>query len=421
MPVGTKKVLVLGCGLCGAEIILDLAARTDLEVTAAGRNAQTLADVAARNSRIKTLLLEFSDSDAVRAACAPFDLVVVSTPRLHVFFFFALFASPGDVYPLLLFQKGSAPGPVGLKVMKAVIDAGKDFVDVSAMEEDFRVLDEAAKRAGVTVIGACGICPGLSSMLTAHAVSLFDGQRCENCKIMVGGLPVKPRPPFLHTATWSVWDTLYQWAGECVIIRDGHKTTIPTMEEPETVVLPGVPGGAPLEALTTDGLGTLPYTIKARNMIEKTLRYPGTKDLLKTFRDCRLFSSEKVAVPGYPVPIAPLDLTAVLLAPLLKHDVAESLEFTVMQVYVDGLIGGKLTKITYDMYVETDTTRTPPVTSMARSTLVAAMVAQIMLDGHYKCPGVHPPEDLGFVPDVFAQIVEHTNARKLHFTEKIEH
>lgn len=105
---------------------------------------------------------------------------------------------------------------------------------------------------------------------------------------------------------------------------------------------------------------------------------------------------------------------------MLKHELSESLEFTVMQIYVDGFIKGKLTKITYDFYLETDVSVKPPVMSMAHSTLITAIVAHIMLDGHYKSPGVHPPEDLGFIPAVFDQIVKHTKARKLFFTEKVE-
>jgi lysine 6-dehydrogenase len=199
--------------------------------------------------------------------------------------------------------QGAAPGFLGYRIMETIIEAGKDFVDVSAMEEDYLVLSSKARERGVTVVGSCGICPGLSCILVSHSVAAMAGRRCENCKVLVGGLPMTPRPPLFHTATWNVRDTLYQWEGVCIIRRGGRIVEIPTLEEPETVVLPGVPNGAPLEALATDGLGTLVHTIEATNMIEKTLRYPGTREVLRVLRDAKLFSTTPVVLPGNPQPV----------------------------------------------------------------------------------------------------------------------
>ena len=101
-------------------------------------------------------------------------------------------------YDLVL---GALPGDYGFNALKAVIDAGKDMVDVSFPPEDPTTLNEETKKAGITIVPDCGVAPGLSNMLVGYGSSKLD--TVEEAKIMVGGIPEKEVPPLGYTITWS--------------------------------------------------------------------------------------------------------------------------------------------------------------------------------------------------------------------------
>ena len=94
-----------------------------------------------------------------------------------------------------------------------------------------------------------------------------------------------------------------------------------------------------LEAWNSDGLRSLLDSFPhIPNMVEKTLRYPGTVEYLRVLRELGYFSTEKVEVEGCMV--RPLDLTASLLFPQFKLEKGEK-EFTVMRVVIEGEEDGK--------------------------------------------------------------------------------
>lgn len=53
-----------------------------------------------------------------------------------------------------------------------------------------------------------------------------------------------------------------------------------------------------LEAFNSDGARSLLKTIKATNIKEKTLRYPGYTELMKIFRYTGLFDNKVIDVKG---------------------------------------------------------------------------------------------------------------------------
>lgn len=92
----------------------------------------------------------------------------------------------------------SAPvrGFMGFKTLQAVLEAGKTAVDIAFFPEDPFALDKLAKAKGLMAIVDCGVAPGMSSILAAHAVKKLDKTR--NIKIYVDGRPATSR-----TARWS--------------------------------------------------------------------------------------------------------------------------------------------------------------------------------------------------------------------------
>ena len=59
----------------------------------------------------------------------------------------------------------AVPGFMGYKTLEAVIDAGKNVVDISFFPEDVLQLDKLAKKKNVTVITDCGVAPGVSNFI----------------------------------------------------------------------------------------------------------------------------------------------------------------------------------------------------------------------------------------------------------------
>ncbi len=60
------KIIVLGSGLVGAPMCIDLAKESDFEVTAADINRASLKSLEKRNLLIKTIQVNFSETEKVR-------------------------------------------------------------------------------------------------------------------------------------------------------------------------------------------------------------------------------------------------------------------------------------------------------------------------------------------------------------------
>ncbi|HNF81884.1 MAG TPA: saccharopine dehydrogenase NADP-binding domain-containing protein, partial [Cyclobacteriaceae bacterium] len=123
-----KKVLVLGAGLVGKAMAIDLSKKFD--VTSADFSEEALGVLKQHN--IKTQRLDFSDIRALAQTVQQFDLVI-----------------------------GAVPGFMGFQTVKTVIEAGKNMVDISFFPEDPFLLDDLAKQHNVTIVTDCGVAPGM--------------------------------------------------------------------------------------------------------------------------------------------------------------------------------------------------------------------------------------------------------------------
>ncbi|MHA2230270.1 MAG: saccharopine dehydrogenase NADP-binding domain-containing protein, partial [Candidatus Thorarchaeota archaeon] len=82
---------------------------------------------------------------------------------------------------------GALPWSIGYKALEAVIEAGKNMVDISFFGEDALGLDELAKENGVTAVVDCRVAPGSSNIILGYIDSILD--RTESFLCYVGGLP----------------------------------------------------------------------------------------------------------------------------------------------------------------------------------------------------------------------------------------
>ena len=365
------RIVVLGGGLVGRVMALDLAREQDLRVTVADRDEPALARL--KTEGLDVVPLDLADDAAVRTVVAPADVVV-----------------------------GSAPGHMGFRLLRLVIEAGKPYADIAFMPEDFLELDALARERGVTAVVDCGVAPGLSNLLCGRAAHEFDA--LDRLLILVGGLPKRRVWPFEYRVVFSAVDVIEEYLRPARWVEDGRLVTRPALTDVEPVELPRV---GTVEAFNTDGLRSLAQTLHAPFMKEKTLRWPGHVEKMRMLRETGFLSLEPIDAGG--VRVRPYDVTTRLLFDAWRLAEGEP-DLTVMRVEAAGTVGGARQTWTWDLYDEAD-----PVTgfhSMARTTgFPCAIVARMLARGELRRPGVQPPERLADDDRFFARMMDELRAR----------
>jgi len=291
-----KKVVVLGAGLVGKAIAIDLSKNFD--VTSADINEQALAELSTLG--IQTQKADIANASDLQALVKPFDLVV-----------------------------GAVPGFMGFETCRQVIEAGKNMVDISFFPEDPFLLDDLARKKNVTIITDCGVAPGMGNVMLGYQNKKM---RVTSYECLVGGLPLVREWPYEYKAVFSPIDVIEEYVRPARYVQNGGLVIKEALSDPELVHFDEV---GTLESWNSDGLRSLLKTdglrslLKTMNhipdMIEKTLRYPGCIEYLRMLRETGLFSKEEIEVKG--VRIRPIDLTARLLFPKWKLKPGEE-EFT---------------------------------------------------------------------------------------------
>jgi lysine 6-dehydrogenase len=375
------KIIVLGAGLVGGPMAIDLAKDPQFDVTLADLDTASLTEPGSKYP-ILTIQKDLSDPAAVRELVKDYDMVV-----------------------------NALPGFMGYQTFKSVIEAGKNIVDIAFFIEDPFEADEIAKKNKVTAIMDCGVAPGMCNILIGHADHLLD--ETEEVLYFVGGLPEIREWPYEYKAVFSPVDVIEEYTRPARYIENGFPVTRPALSDPELMNFPGI---GTLEAFNTDGLRSLAFTIKAKNMKEKTLRYPGHIAKMALLRETGFFSYDAVEVKGQK--IRPIDMTAKLLFPLWKLKPGE-VDITVMKVVVKGKKGGKTLQYSWDLFDKYD-----PVTgihSMARTTgYTATVAARMIAAGLYTRKGVSVPEYIGQDPSCVNYMLDGLKKRGVIYKETVE-
>ncbi len=378
-----KKAIVLGCGLVGRAIAEDLAADAALEVTVADVSESNLARTRAE-LRLKRMQADLSSAEGIARAVAPFDLVV-----------------------------GAMPSALGLMVLRTVIESRRPYADISFMAEDATQLSGLARERGVTAVVDCGVAPGLANVFIGRAAAQLA--HVTDAVYYVGGLPRARTWPYEYKAPFAPLDVLEEYTRPARFIEKGEVVTRPALSEPELMDFEQV---GTLEAFNTDGLRSLLTTIKADNMKEKTLRYPGHAALMRALRETGYFGREEITLKGG-AKVRPIEVTSRLLFPLWELKPGEA-EFTLLHVRVAGRdAAGAAVRHVYHLFDQND-----PATghsSMARTTgYPCALVARMILEGRFNEPGVHPPEVLGRDEGIVRDLLRRLETRGVRVESRVE-
>ncbi len=364
-----KKIIVLGAGLVGKAMAIDLV--KDFDVTSVDFNEEALKAVSEHG--IKTLKLDFSNHQSLSSTIQPFDLVV-----------------------------GAVPGFLGFQTVKTVIEAGKNMVDISFFPEDPFLLDELAKKKNVTVVTDCGVAPGMGNVILGYH---NHRMKIDSYECLVGGLPVVREWPYEYKAVFSPIDVIEEYIRPARYVQNSSVIIKEALSDPELIHFDGV---GTLESWNSDGLRSLIKTMpNIPNMIEKTLRYPGCIEYLRVLRETGFFSHEEIEVKG--IKIKPVDVTAKLLFPKWKLKPNEE-EFTVMRIRISGDEKGQPKTYEYNLLDKTES-KTQTL-SMARTTGYTCTAAvNLVIDGKYDRKGISPPEYLGVESSHYDFIVNYLKNR----------
>ncbi len=378
------RVIVLGVGMVGRTIALDLARRH--EVLACDQSRESLArlshDAEAQDvfRPLRTCEIDAADSAAISTAVSGFDLAVTAVP-----------------------------GRLGFRTLRAVIETGTSVADISFGPEDTLELDALARARGSCAIVDIGVAPGLDALILGHYDQLWHLSEFE---CLVGGLPQEPSGPWRYKAPFSPADVIEEYVRPARQMEDGRVVIRAALSEPELVDVPGV---GTLEAFNTDGLRSILSTMShIPNMREKTLRWPGHRDMALALRDSGLLSEDPVAAldtAGETVEIVPREVTSRLLFAQWALRPGEP-EFTAMRVTLRGVDRrtGAPREAVYQLLDRTDPAT--DTSSMARTTgYTCTAAAELILSGRFRTPGVHPGERLGAVPGVLDQVLAHLELR----------
>ena len=373
------KVAVLGAGMVGSAIAIDLASRH--HVTAFDVSDTNLEMLKKRNPRVDTQLTDLRAYSSYPQLLSSFNIVVTA-----------------------------GPGFMGYKTLEASINCGKNIVDISFFPEDVLQLDQLAKEKGVTVITDCGVAPGMSNFIIGHH---NEEMKIEALEIYVGGLPKVRKKPFQYKAPFSPADVIEEYTRPARLMENGHIIIRPALSEVEWIHFENL---GTLEAFNTDGLRSLLYTMPhIKNQKEKTLRYPGHVDIIISLKESGFFNETPIDVNGSK--ISPLKVTSQILFNEWKLGLEEE-ELTVMKVKLIGKKDGESKTIEWSLLDFYD--HETKISSMARTTGYTCTAAvNLLAQNLFNEKGVFPPELVGKHKACFDFVLDYLKERKVNWVKKV--
>ena len=374
------KVVVLGAGMVGSAMAIDIKDQYDVVVADISEEAL---NILKNEYGMKTIKADLRDKQTVSEIISDADLVV-----------------------------DAVPGFMGYETVKTIIECGKNVVDVAFFPEDSEPLDKLAKEKGVICITDIGVAPGMCNAILGYH---NERMKVDSYLCLVGGLPKKRTWPWEYKAPFSPCDVIEEYIRPARYKESGVEVTKVALSDPELIEFDQC---GTLEAWNSDGLRSLIRTIPdVPNMKEKTMRYPGHIEKARILRESGFFSQEPIDFNG--TKITPLQMTEKLLFSDKNWKLGRfEEEFTVMRVIVTGEENGVKKEYTYDLYDEycNDT----KISSMARTTGYSCTAAvNLVAKGLYKEIGLNPAEYLGKDEACFRGLLDYLKERNVVYNVSV--
>ena len=358
------KVVVLGAGLMGKEIVRDLVNGDKVEKVILAdvsiEKAQEVLNVINQTGKIEIVQFNAECDEDLRNVI-----------------------QRGDVVINALFYKFNE------RVARAAIDMGKHAVDlgghIGGITEKILQLNDEAAAKGVTIIPDLGVAPGMVNILTGYGASKLD--EVESIKLFVGGIPTEPKPPLHYTRVFSLEGVFDHYTEPSKMIQKGELTEVESLTGIEPIYFDdfGV-----LEAFyTSGGISTLYKTFPNVKTLEyKTIRYKGHADKFKLLAELDLLSKDNfVEVDGQQISVR----TVMREALKKKLQLGKKVDAVLLRAIISGQQKDEQITYEYEMVVRKEVEAN--ITAMARATAnTVSVVAQMIGEGVITERGVKPPE-----------------------------
>ncbi len=371
-----SNVIVLGAGMVGSAMAIDMAKGHDVTLTDISKNQ--LDNVKLKHNGLTIKQLDVTNKTELQTTIKQYDLVICAVP-----------------------------GFLGFETLKAIIEAEMNVIDISFFSENALELDALAKEKNVTAIVDCGVAPGMDNVILGH---YNEKMKLTDFECLVGGLPKEKKWPFCYKAPFSPIDVIEEYTRPARYVEHGKEVVRAPLTDCDYVAFDKI---GTLESFNSDGLRSIIYTMPhIPNMKEKTLRYPGHVEYVRVLKESGFFGDEKIEINGNQ--ISPLDFTSKILFNEWKLGETEE-ELTVMRVTLKGEnANGQREEIVYNLHDEycKDTN----TSSMARTTgYTATAAANLFLEGLFKEKGVFPPELIGKHEACFNYFLDYLEKRNIHY------
>ncbi|HLQ71092.1 MAG TPA: saccharopine dehydrogenase C-terminal domain-containing protein [Bacillota bacterium] len=382
------KIGVLGSGLMGKEAARDLVSSNGVQEVGLAdielERAQQVVDQLG-SAKLTAYQVNAKDEEDLANYMRQFDVIIN-----------ALFYSFNEIV-----------AETAIKVGVNSVDLGGHIGHITDKVLD---LKDKAEAAGVTLIPDLGVAPGMINILSGYGVGKLDN--ADSIKLYVGGIPVRPEPPFEYNHVFSMEGVFDHYTDPALIIRDGVKQEITSLTEVERVHFEKF---GPMEAFhTSGGTSTLSISYPYLNTLEyKTVRYPGHAEKFKLLVDLNLTRKDyEVDMNGEKV--NPREVLLKVLDPIVE--LGEKDDAVLLRVIVSGEKNGQPESYSYEMTTYKD--RETQVTAMARATAnTISVVAQMIGNGSISKPGVYPPEQI--VPGEL--YIAEMEKRDVHIRETVKY
>jgi lysine 6-dehydrogenase len=326
---------------------------------------------------------------------------------------------------------------VSYDVMEAAVEAGLHLVDI--LEEyhrrpdkyetegfkiprDFKSFDEYGewlheKALGndVLILDGMGFAPGLSNITCAHGIHTLD--IAESVVARVGGIPdieCCDKHPLRYMTTWSLEHVLREYSVKTQIVKDGEVVEVQALAERERFRFNKFDVDVDLECAVTPGMPSFIYTYPDLNhFAEKTVRWPGHYDGVRTLIECGLFDETPVEFNG--AKINPREFLLEMINPRLVPQEGDG-DVCIMYNTIIGKKNGNPLKVEYFMWEEAN----EAFTAMARVTGFPAAIGAVMIGkGKIDQRGIRTPEEC-FAGDNYQFLLGALEACDIHIAEDVQ-
>ncbi|MBS3782081.1 MAG: saccharopine dehydrogenase, partial [Candidatus Thermoplasmatota archaeon] len=280
---------------------------------------------------------------------------------------------------------------------------GLDLPEGMSVEEYGEHLHEKALENDVTFVDGMGFAPGLTNFTLGKGLREMD--KGKSAIARCGGIPEKKaaeKRPLKYMITWAFDHVLREYMIKSPAIKNGERTEIQALTEHKKFIFDKFGQDEELECAVTPGMPSFVYTrSELEETYEKTVRWPGHYDAIKTFKECGMLDNEPIPVRGKEV--VPREVLSAAVTPKLKPEKGDK-DVCVMWNTAEGEKNGEPLRIDYYMWDEADAET--GLTAMQRTTgFPPAITAEMLAKDKIPEKGIVPPEDC-IKNDIYEEMME---------------